>query len=227
MLVVTIILVSVLSVSVHAWGEVTHRYIAQQVCNDFGCGACAADILNGSTAPDLVFHDNTLHHCYDNLSWNCTESKYYACPTKNDCPALNKTEGWLEKSKLDSGCQKWYDVGVALHYYSDSFVIWHKVQEEDYEKCHAPFESKINDRIEKGYVSWSVTQCNETATNEDISGIVRSFEAKIDSIVPRGSAVTGQVTGNQLDMNWVLIAAIMIIIVIVIVAVVLILRKKK
>lgn len=176
-----------------AWQSETHARLAEKACRDFSC-SCISEIRDAATIPDREFRDNINHHCYfqqpetlkgleirndfhDNLSTSCAPSKYYDCPKKNDCPALEKMERWIAESKGKNGCEKWKDIGIASHYFFDSKVFWHKVQNEDYYKCHEPFEGKVEKRFEGGDGgNWTIEACGAKENYTNMVGYVNDFE---------------------------------------------------
>lgn len=147
-----------------AWDWDTHRWFAEKLCNDFEC-ECYSEIKAGSIAPDKDFKDTSLHHCYNPLS--CIEGDNWDCPTVKRCPALDKTSEWLEIAKTREGCEKWYAIGVASHYWLDAKCFWHQVQNESYETCHKPFEDKVGDRFYKKQTGWTVCQCDVCVSYSD------------------------------------------------------------
>lgn len=140
-------LLLLLSVAV-AWDGDTHRAIGGELCGALQCGQCSNELLNGSTAPDLIFHDNTKHHCYYS-AWECAEGNW-SCPVANDCPAMALAEEWVAKSRNATGCEKYYDIGVAAHYFFDSKVFWHRVQKEDSD-WHSGWEEGVGKAYARGF----------------------------------------------------------------------------
>lgn len=164
--------------TVNSWDWDTHRFIARELCEDLECGVCLEYMINGSIAPDRDFRDFINHHCYD-PSWNCLEGDW-TCPTKYDCPALEKADEWLQKSKNDTGCVNYYDLAVASHYFMDSKVFWHKVKNEDYENCHESFETQVGDHINEN--QFTVTVCNISVTKSEINNWLYEFELKLGAV---------------------------------------------
>ncbi|VVB59903.1 Uncharacterised protein [uncultured archaeon] len=176
--------------SASAWQWETHSTLAEKVCRDFNC-SCISEIRDAAVIPDRDFKDNINHHCY-NLSIPCKPSKYYSCPKKNSCPAIEKMEDWLSKSQNENGCnrssrscsklsdtscQKWKDIGIASHYFFDSKVFWHKVQGESYSDCHEPFEAAVEKKFESGDGSnWTIEQCGAEENYSNMVGYVKEFE---------------------------------------------------
>ena len=115
----TVFLILILTLAVLSWDWDVHRWAGDQICDYLNCGECRDEMVNGAVAPDRDFRDFTNHHCY-NTSWTCPASStdQWTCPTKNDCPALEKTEVWL--ANKTEGCSYYYNIGVASHYFSDS-----------------------------------------------------------------------------------------------------------
>jgi hypothetical protein len=150
--------------------------LAEQICNNFDCG-CLGDIKSGSIAPDKVFRDFRDHHYYNPSI--CTPSSYYTCPTYYDDIALEKADYWLDRARSDSGCDMWYDIGVASHYFFDSKAIWHQVRDEDYNECHKPFETEVGDKFKYGYTDWSVCRCEECVSYSDFFPWISEFEQKL------------------------------------------------
>lgn len=180
-----------------AWQSETHAKLAEKVCLDFDCG-CISDVREGAVAPDREFRDFINHHCYlqnrsvsevlkglklagefhDNISAPCEPSEYYSCPKKDSCPALEKMRFWLSESRKDTGCGRWRDIGIAAHYYFDSRVFWHKVQNENYDKCHEPFEGRVERKFEAGDGSnWTIEACGAKENYGNMVLYVNDFEA--------------------------------------------------
>ena len=170
----TLIIAILLLTPVLSWDWDTHRWSAEQICNDFECNQCEEYVINGSIAPDKEFKDFINHHSY-NKSWECQEGNW-TCPDFDDFVALEKAEQWLNNKT--EGCSYYYNIGVAAHYYMDSKVFWHRTQKENYEACHRPFETKVGDKINKE--DFTVTQCNITVTKADLLDHVRDFEIQLD-----------------------------------------------
>ncbi|MBI1973952.1 hypothetical protein HYS54_04005, partial [Candidatus Micrarchaeota archaeon] len=102
----------------------------------------------------------------------------------------------------------YYDMGVASHYFFDSRNFFHRVQKEDYENCHKPFETRVGDRIGKG--AFTVTQCNVTVTDRDFVPWLAEFRALVDgSVFGKQSATNnsvpsgaGTADGGAPDPAW-------------------------
>ncbi len=171
-----------------SWDWTTHQYAAREICNHLGCGLCLDYMLNGSIAPDRDFKDFINHHCYDPL-YECPQGGW-TCPDVFDCPAIAKSEDWLAKAATDYECEKFYDIGVASHYYLDSRVFWHRVTGEDESSCHARFESLVGEEISQNF---SISVCSINITKADFEGYVAGFEEQL-SPTP--------------DYTWAVIAAI-------------------
>jgi len=157
-----------------SWDWTTHQYAAREICSYVGCGDCLPDMLNGSIAPDRDFKDYINHHCYDPLQ-GCPNGDW-VCPDRFDCPALEKSDEWLTKSQQDFGCEKFYDIGVASHYYLDSRVFWHQVSKEDESSCHAKFEELVGENINNDF---NVGACGINITKADFEGHVNAFERQM------------------------------------------------
>ncbi len=176
MSVISALLAIVLIISpASAWQWETHSKLAEKVCRDFGC-ECISEIREGAIAPDKEFKDNINHHCYNLLS-PCEPSKYYSCPKKNGCPALEKMNLWIAESRNKADCARWRDIGIASHYFFDSKVFWHKVQDEDYTKCHELFEGKVEKKFDENDGSnWIIEACGAEENYTDMMQYVSDFE---------------------------------------------------
>jgi hypothetical protein len=159
-----------------SWDWDTHQWFASEVCRYYNCN-CMDEIRNGSIAPDRDFRDSVNHHSYDPSS--CKNSSYYRCPEKFDDIAIQKMDYYLELVSEPLDCQDWYNIGVASHYYLDSKVIWHNVQNEDYGQCHEPFESKVGEYFKKGIVDFSVTKCGETVKGQEFMDYKEEYIGKL------------------------------------------------
>lgn len=188
---------SLFSSALSAWQWETHSRLAEKVCRDFNCG-CIEEMRDAAVIPDRDFKDFINHHCYllnrsvsevleglklagefhDNISESCTPSDYYTCPKKNNCPALEKMDYWISAAQGKSGCEHWRDIGIASHYFFDSKVFWHKVQNEDYYKCHEPFEGAVEKKFEANDGSnWTIDVCGASENYSNMVGYVKEFEA--------------------------------------------------
>jgi len=170
-------LVALLLVSISfSWDWDTHQWFASEICNYYNCG-CMDEIRNGSIAPDRDFRDTVNHHFYDPSS--CKNSSYYRCPEKFDDIAIQKMDYYLGLASEPLDCNDWYYLGVASHYYLDSKVIWHNVQNESYDRCHEPFESKTGEFFKKGITEFSVTECGETVNGREFQEYKEEFIGKL------------------------------------------------
>jgi hypothetical protein len=142
-----------------AWDWDTHQWFAGKLCEAYNC-SCMEEAKAGAIAPDQVFKDTFYHHLYDPAT--CVPSPYYTCPTEYDAAAIVRMNAWLSNVSKPWNCEDWYNIGVASHYFADSKVIWHNVKNEDYDKCHKPFEDKVGEFFKKGQTDFSATQCGET-----------------------------------------------------------------
>ncbi len=211
-----LVLIIVVAGIAGAWDGRGHEYLAERVCSGFAeCRDCLATIKNASTYPDRVFNDKQSHHFYDPAS--CVESENYTCPVKYDDVALRKADGWLNKSAQDSGCGRWFDIGVASHYFFDSKVIWHQVQKEPSD-CHSDFEEKVGNRLSGNRADWEVCECGQCVNSDDFPRYVEEFESKVVSYNPNltraeNNEITGRVTDDGMK-NQDIMTIITIIIVI-------------
>jgi hypothetical protein len=171
-----------------SWDWTTHQYAAREICSYVGCGGCLEAMLNGSIAPDRDFKDNINHHCYD-PSHDCPNGDWI-CPDRFDCPALEKSDEWLTKSREAIGCEKFYDIGVASHYYLDSRVFWHQVTKEDESNCHARFEKLVGENINNDF---NVSVCGINITKADFEGYVSGFEGQLGPKDYTKEIVTGAI----------------------------------
>jgi hypothetical protein len=165
-----------------AWDWDTHQALITRVFSDINLTnanttqGCLEAAKAGSIAPDKDFHDTANHHDYNAAT--CVPSQYYTCPMKLETKAIGMANEWLAKPA--TGCDAWYNVGVASHYWFDAHSIWHQVQEEDYDKCHKPFEDKVGEEFKAGAHNWDVKQCNETVTEADFGRWIGEFETKLN-----------------------------------------------
>jgi hypothetical protein len=167
---VTLVLLLLVAATACAWDSETHEWLARELCEDTGCNqSCSMEMQRGSVAPDEVFHDHRDHHLYSTAR-DCPESELWNCPEKDDFIALEKMHEWLERGSC-------YSVGVASHYFFDSKVFWHRVQNEDYFECHKPFEDRVGEVIERE--GFNVTQCGVSVTKNDFMLWLLEFEVKL------------------------------------------------
>lgn len=157
------------------WDSTGHQWLASKVCRDFGCDS-GCPTGEGAVAPDRVFRDTAKHHCY-NTSWTC-QSGGWTCPQEDDCPALEKTEEWIDRGANQTGCERWYSLSVASHYFFDSKVFWHRVQKED-SKCHSGFESEVGRKL--GQATWQVSKCGVSLSSSEVPAWIFEFEAKLEA----------------------------------------------
>lgn len=141
----------------YAWNSKTHSAIVEKlyysVPSELESKLDLEFMKNGSTAPDLVFHDQRLHHYPD---------------------SYNKTIYWLEQTKQAIKNNDYknasYSFGVATHYISDSFVAPHYISKED-PKLHTKFEYQITE---------IKTKCNNNSYNINKTLEKASIENKGD-----------------------------------------------
>lgn len=183
-----------------AWDSAGHEWLASKVCRDFGCGCLVAD---AAVAPDRIFRDTANHHCY-NTSVPCPSGSW-TCPQKDDCPALEKTDEWIAKGANRTGCDRWYSLSVASHYFFDSKVFWHQVQKED-SNCHSGFESEVGRKI--GQTTWQVSRCGATVSSSDFPGWISEFEDKL-----KAAGIKPEERANDFTVFWVAGIAILALVV--------------
>lgn len=164
----------------YAWDWDTHRWLAEKICNDLNC-SCIAEIKDGSVDPDRNSGDRACCHHYYNPS-TCTPSQYYTCPTKYDDITLRRMEDNLGTSKYYSDCTKWYYIGRASHYFFDSKVIWHQVQNESYDNCHKPFEDEVGYNFYLNKTDWKVCKCDQCVSYSDFLPWITEFENKVRAL---------------------------------------------
>lgn len=113
----------------YAWNSKTHETIVEKLYYsapyELESKLDLEKMKNGSTSPDLIFHDQRTHHYPD--SYNKTI--YW----------LNLTKNQIIKNDFENAS---YSFGVATHYISDSFVGPHYISGED-AKLHTKFEYQI------------------------------------------------------------------------------------
>ena len=155
-----------------SWGWTTHEWFCEQIYNknhDLQQKLDKQEFLRGCIAPDKEYKDTRYHHCYvakeckpiditktdpGGLPYftditSCKQEIYF------DCPAMLKFEEAINNaSKSDFS----FYLGVATHYFTDSFVPVHQIMGEDYFTCHLPFENKIDKKLEADEKFWTVTQ---------------------------------------------------------------------
>lgn len=189
MMKLVVMLALLVSVS-FSWDWDTHQWFAEQLCNAYNC-SCMDQAKEGAIAPDQVFKDTFYHHLYDPAT--CVPSPYYTCPTEYDDAAIRRMDAWLANVSKPWDCEDWYNIGVASHYFSDTKCIWHNVKNEDYDKCHKPFEDKVGEFFKNGQTDFSVTQCGETVYGSNFTEWGNEFIRIID---PDGTAMFSE---NKVD----------------------------
>jgi hypothetical protein len=183
-----------------SWDWDTHQWFAGELCKSYDCG-CLEEIKNGSIAPDRDFRDAFYHHLYDPAT--CAPSEYYTCPTEYDAAAIIRMNAWLSNISKPWDCGDWYAIGVASHYFTDSKVIWHNVKNEDYEKCHKPFEDKVGEFFKNGQTDFTVTQCGETVYGSNFTEWGNAFIRRMD---PNGTAEFGKRSDGESAVAMVALA---------------------
>ena len=153
---VVVLVLLLLSVAV-AWNGDTHRAIGAEICEHLQC-ECPKEMQNGSTAPDLVFHDTVRHHYYD-TEWDCPIGEW-VCPEEDDFVAMELAEEWIEAAEAAAGCEREYAIAVASHYFFDSKVFWHKVQKEK-QSQHSYWEKKVGEEYGPGFAYCKYGICTD------------------------------------------------------------------
>ncbi len=152
-----------------AWDWDAHRHLAEKVCEHYDC-RCMDEIVDGSMIPDRDFKDFSSHSCY---SSPCTDGAYWDCPVRKDCPAMEKAKEWMMRAASAQGCERWKYVGIASHYFFDARCFWHQVTNEDYERCHKPFEDDVGRKI--GLAEWKVCKCDVCVSSKDFERWLEEF----------------------------------------------------
>jgi len=165
----------------YAWKWETHEYLAEQVCNQIT--GCMVDcIKNGSVVPDRDFNDFINHHVYRecktvNAEW-CENGECQDCSQGDmtDDIAITRYVHWISKSKSEADlCTKFYDLGIATHYFFDSKVFFHQTKGEK-ESCHNEFENNVNERIKnKDYSNWTECACGVCVNFSDFENWETEF----------------------------------------------------
>ncbi len=158
--------------AVYSWGWETHSFFCEHIYNsniELNKRLDRDEFLRGCLAPDKEYKDSRNHYCYvakqckviDVNRTNAGELPYFTdfqeCMEDNyfDCPAMENFEEALNNATISNFS---FYVGVAAHYFTDSYVPVHQTMGEDYFKCHLPFESKVDNKLEKGEKFWTITQ---------------------------------------------------------------------
>ena len=172
-----LIALMIIGLPASAWWNDTHGALAEKVCRDFNC-SCIEDIAEWSNIPDALFKDMINHHDYD-TNKDCPESRYWRCPTENDFKASRKVQEFLDSAEQKEGCSAWKDIAIASHYFFDTKVFWHNVQDEDYFECHKGFEQQVNEHFLNKDTDWTVCTCGICVSYDEFEPWVLEFEEKI------------------------------------------------
>lgn len=126
-----------LTINVQAWNSKTHELLVENIYYSMPENLQArlnlTELKYGSTAPDLVFHDQVRHHFPPSQ-----ERAYLYLKNITDLESFS------------------FNFGVASHYISDSFVSPHYISKED-QKDHTKFENSINYTIKTSCKDYNYT----------------------------------------------------------------------
>jgi len=188
--------------SVSAWSQESYQVAVRRLCADFGC-ECEAEAVVGSNIPDVRFRDAPTHHCYKPLlDFPQKSPGLWEKPVLNECPALDKTAIWLAEAENETGCKRWYDFGIALHYFLDSKEFWNTVIFVN-QTCAGEQESEVGDYLQYGGREWKSCSCGICVTSEDFIDWLAEFRERVKAIEPAKSAGNPSVTfvSNGLDLD--------------------------
>lgn len=159
--------------SASSWGYMTHEWFCERLYeNNKDLRELITnkeEFLRGCIAPDKEYDDQNNHHCYaaaeckkiNTSSINpgtvvyfediksCINNEYF------DCPTLIKFDESVKNATVEDFS---FYLGVSTHYITDAHVPVHQIMGEDYYGCHAPFERKINEKLERDEKDWVVTE---------------------------------------------------------------------
>jgi hypothetical protein len=182
-----------------AWTQGSYEEAARRLCSGFGCG-CEQYAVSGSTMPDLKFRDQPAHHCYRPLDAYPNASAYWSRPTLSECPAQEKASVWLSEASNSSGCERWKDIGIALHYFLDGKEFWNRVVAAN-RTCAGEQESEVNDYLLFGGAEWKSCSCGICVSGEDFADWLAEFRENAKPLVPadRPPKPTVVIVSNPLD----------------------------
>jgi len=180
-----IFILSILPIS-YAWDSPTYQWISVKLCDYYNCG-CYEEIINGSLAPDNDFQPKSIsvresqdqkccQHYYNPIT--CEPSEFYVCPTEYDDIAIRKTDEWINYAKVDEGCEMWYDIGVASHYFFVSKEIWNQVINASYD-CKTRFEWRVGDMFRNENEGWVISECGENVADFQFNEWMSEFKEKL------------------------------------------------
>lgn len=183
-----------------AWNAATYGEAASGLCGEYSCG-CESAATEGASLPDTRFMDGPAHHCYG-VPWGYPEPRpgVWSRPSVAECPALEKASAWLNRSKAESGCARWRDIGTALHYFLDSKEFWNTVPAAN-RSCVSEQEGEVGDYILFGGASWRSCQCGVCVSSEDFNAWLAEFRQLLKPLVGSGatSSPSATVVSNDMD----------------------------
>ncbi|MFH1055058.1 MAG: hypothetical protein V1744_03065, partial [Candidatus Altiarchaeota archaeon] len=185
-----------------AWSAGSYEVAARRLCSDFNC-ACHDRVVVASNVPDLKFKDMPAHHCYKTaFDYSQYAPGSWVKPAVNDCPTFDKVSVWLGVAEEDSGCERWYDFGVALHYFLDGKEFWNTVVAAN-RTCVKEYESAVNDYLLYGGGNWTTCSCGICVSNEDFVDWLAEFEERVKPLISskRYEKPTVVLVANEFDGN--------------------------
>ncbi|MFH0863408.1 MAG: hypothetical protein V1875_10345 [Candidatus Altiarchaeota archaeon] len=195
-----ILVVFALSSEVSAWGNWTYSAAAVRLCGEYGCG-CEQSAKEGAAAPDQRFRDEPTHHCYKPI-YDLTQypAGLWDAPALMECPALDKTAIWLEEAENDTSCERWYDLGVGLHYFLDSKEIWNTVAAANV-SCMLEQEGEIDEYLRFGGLTWKSCTCGVCVLSDDFAGWLLEYRERVKSLVSAetGTSPSAVILSNEMD----------------------------
>ncbi len=121
-------------------------------------------------------------------------------PVLNECPALDKTKIWLDNAETKQGCEKWTDIGIALHYFMDAKEFWNNVIRVN-TTCVNDHEDEINDYVVLGNGKFRSCSCGICYEGSDFDSWLLEFTGRIKPLISarHSTEPTVHIVHNELD----------------------------
>ncbi len=196
----TLLALLALAGAASAWEKESYEVLAERLCNEFGC-QCMEEVKEGSTVPDTRFRDEPAQHCYKPMmDFSHQEPGAWSKPVLNECPALDKAVVWLDEASEAGGCDRWYYIGIALHYFMDAKEFWNQVIGVN-QTCRREHEDAVNDYLRFGR-TWETCSCGVCVSSEDFIDWLAEYRERVKPLTEarHHSSPTVVILSNELDL---------------------------
>jgi len=186
------------------WGDDTLVWFAQESYQKgTGSKECLEQVKDGALYPLNVLRDwddqNYYGECKNTNALWCDPSMSCQDCTSGEPEStviIEKMNQHITNGNQASGCDEYYEYGIASTYFVLQKNFWHQVKGEK-ATCQKNFEDKVDSLFINGqYSDWTVQYCGIDVTANDFSDWTNEFVGMIGGVNP---AITLQSSAPFID----------------------------